>query len=454
MPELGEPLSGRELEVLQCLSRGAGNKEIAAELFISENTVKVHLRNIYTKLGTSTRTEAATVALQQGVIVMPGVDTPVAPVNENVLESEAVVAVNNGTTPAIPAAALAGHRWLNWRTGSLLVAAVLLLVVAAAVLSRTILVPAADIPESFTPVDLGENWKGIRSLPEPRSHMASAAIGLNMYVIGGETVAGVDNQVLVYHTINHTWEEAAAKPTAVSDATAVALFGIIYVPGGRQADGQPTSLVEAYSPTNNSWHTVQSLPHPIAGGLALSDGSLLYLIGGWDGREYLNSTYVYDPVADGWQPLPPMSQARARLAGGVVKGQLFAVGGENGQTELAVCEYFDPAAAAWNSCPDMLSPRAGAGGASVVNKLYIIGGMSAGQVVLFSEVFEPTEATWRIVNTPTLGAGNWHDLGVTNVETRIFALGGRRDAQLLAESYLYAPLVYQTFIPAASSGGE
>ena len=49
MAELGELLSDRELEVLQCVIDGAGNKEIAATLIISENTVKVHLRNIYTK---------------------------------------------------------------------------------------------------------------------------------------------------------------------------------------------------------------------------------------------------------------------------------------------------------------------------------------------------------------------------------------------------------------------
>ena len=72
MAEFGEELSDRELEVLQCLVDGSSNKEIAAQLFISQNTVKVHLRNVYTKLGVSSRTEATTVALQQGLIALPG----------------------------------------------------------------------------------------------------------------------------------------------------------------------------------------------------------------------------------------------------------------------------------------------------------------------------------------------------------------------------------------------
>jgi DNA-binding NarL/FixJ family response regulator len=56
---LAEPLSERELEVLACLSQGASNKEIAAQLFIAEGTVKNHITNILGKLGVTDRTQAA-----------------------------------------------------------------------------------------------------------------------------------------------------------------------------------------------------------------------------------------------------------------------------------------------------------------------------------------------------------------------------------------------------------
>jgi DNA-binding NarL/FixJ family response regulator len=63
-----EALSPREHEVLQLMARGLKNKEIAAELIIGERTVKFHVSSILGKLGAGNRTEAVTMALQQGLI--------------------------------------------------------------------------------------------------------------------------------------------------------------------------------------------------------------------------------------------------------------------------------------------------------------------------------------------------------------------------------------------------
>jgi LuxR family maltose regulon positive regulatory protein len=59
-PEVGliEPLSQRELEVLQLIAEGLTNQEIASRLSLSLNTVKTHARNIYGKLGVHSRSQA------------------------------------------------------------------------------------------------------------------------------------------------------------------------------------------------------------------------------------------------------------------------------------------------------------------------------------------------------------------------------------------------------------
>jgi DNA-binding NarL/FixJ family response regulator len=63
-----EPISPRELEVLSLMAAGKRNKEIASELSIAEDTVKMHVRNILSKLQVNDRTEAVTVALRRGII--------------------------------------------------------------------------------------------------------------------------------------------------------------------------------------------------------------------------------------------------------------------------------------------------------------------------------------------------------------------------------------------------
>jgi LuxR family maltose regulon positive regulatory protein len=63
-----EPLSERELEVLQLIAHGLTNREIATRLFLSVNTVKVHSRNIYGKLGAHSRTQAVARAQALGIL--------------------------------------------------------------------------------------------------------------------------------------------------------------------------------------------------------------------------------------------------------------------------------------------------------------------------------------------------------------------------------------------------
>jgi DNA-binding NarL/FixJ family response regulator len=63
-----ESLTARELEVLRLIAKGQRNKEIAEQLFISEETVKVHVKHIMEKLGASGRTEAVAIAVPRGII--------------------------------------------------------------------------------------------------------------------------------------------------------------------------------------------------------------------------------------------------------------------------------------------------------------------------------------------------------------------------------------------------
>lgn len=65
---LDEPLSAREIEVLKEVSAGRANKQVAARLNLSEETVKTHMRNILSKLDAQDRTHAVMIALDRGIL--------------------------------------------------------------------------------------------------------------------------------------------------------------------------------------------------------------------------------------------------------------------------------------------------------------------------------------------------------------------------------------------------
>jgi NarL family two-component system response regulator YdfI len=70
LAELTEPLTPRESEVLQMLASGLANKEIAARLTISEHTVKFHVASILGKLGAGSRTEAVSLGIRRGLVLL------------------------------------------------------------------------------------------------------------------------------------------------------------------------------------------------------------------------------------------------------------------------------------------------------------------------------------------------------------------------------------------------
>jgi DNA-binding NarL/FixJ family response regulator len=64
----GQELTAREVEILAQVVRGLGNKQIAGELGLAEGTVRIHLSNIFEKMGVHDRTQAAILAIQRGIV--------------------------------------------------------------------------------------------------------------------------------------------------------------------------------------------------------------------------------------------------------------------------------------------------------------------------------------------------------------------------------------------------
>jgi DNA-binding CsgD family transcriptional regulator len=270
-------LSDREQEILRLVATGASNKEIALKLLISPNTVKVHLRNIFAKIGVVSRTEATLYAIRHGIATAParlpagsngdgsglpdGNPTPtalpavsLAPFSISSADDGKVN--SNGSLAAAPTS-------LRWRRLTIItgVSALVIVLVVVALGAASRLGQAAPKATPSANLATAENrWQAKAALPENVKSMAAAVYDKYLYLISGETPGGITGAVYQYTINTSTWEKKKAKPTPVADVMAVLLGEKIYVPGGRASSGQPVNLLEVFDPRHDVWETKAPLP--------------------------------------------------------------------------------------------------------------------------------------------------------------------------------------------------
>lgn len=406
-------ISDRELEILRLVATGATNQQIAQQLNISINTVKVHLRNIFGKIGVVSRTEATVYAIRNGLVPgiaappePPAADAEPAPVAQVAAPPPPPVATPPQASVAVPpspqptaspstaspppqtipspvatpplpqaAPAPAARRvpllWIGVGLAFALVAAALIWRLGGAAEPRAAAPTAA-------PADESERWSTHAPLPRPRAGFALAAFEPEgrLFVIGGSQDGLPVGLLDRYDPQSGRWVSLDDKPTPVSEAGAISLRGRLYVPGGEGADGRPTAAFEAYDPQERRWQQLAPLPAPRSRyALAVWEGRI-FLIGGWDGAALSDEVFVYDPEADRWSeagalPEPP----RQRAAATVVAGRLYLTGGEGPAGPLSEVLRLDPGEASggrWERLAQLPAPVARPSAITVINSLLVV----------------------------------------------------------------------------------
>jgi DNA-binding CsgD family transcriptional regulator len=437
MTDAPNPLSKREQEILELVARGLTNQEIARDLVITLNTVKVHLRNIFAKLEANSRTEAIVKAAQAGWIAVSGME-----------EAEATAEA----APALPPEpALAPWQRVYFFVAAVLVLAILLL---PGVFSRLEAQPAANDLSDVRRQRLGaparvevSRWTGLAPLPEPRSRLALVAVDDRLAAIGGEGPNGVSGATFLYDTEANGWLPGSDKPTAVSNVQAGVVDGLVYVPGGVTVDGAASSALEVYDLAGDLWMTRAALPAPLTGyALAVFDGQL-YLFGGWDGASYVDSVWVYDPAAGAWSGRSPMPNTVGFAAAAALPDRILVAGGFDGRQEYAACSAYYPAEDRWEACAPLNLPRGGLGMAADGASAYAIGG-GWQRAATFNERYDSLTNTWSSIPSPV--QGQWLLPGVASRGSLIYAVGGW-SGDFLDNSEVFQG-TFRAFIPFSTRG--
>lgn len=425
-------LSDRELEILRLVATGASNKEIAQKLFISTNTVKVHLRNIFNKINAASRTEAAMYAVQIGLV------QPIS--SEPIIPEDQPIAISTGQKQVV------GNTMTSRKMTWLLPAILGIVLMASLIGFGIIFVSGSETPLPPTPIPptptLLPRWETLSPPPTTREGMAVTSFENELFVMGGRDESGITNITEKYSPDDDTWSLMASKIIPTTDIGATSLAGGIYVPGGMTGDGKTTDLVEMYDPRSNTW--IQKAPLPVklsAYAIVAFEGNL-YIFGGWDGTEYTNAVYMYDPDQDVWIEKSPMPTARGYATAAVAGGKIYVFGGKNSEQILDITEVYQPdldsgLTIPWTIATPLPFGRAKMGIANIADIIYLLGGEGPTQDIVVL-AYDPRDESWGQIEAPL--PSNWSSLGSQPIGTRLFALGGKTEEGLVNEMWGFQAL--------------
>lgn len=379
-------ISERELEILRLVATGASNQQIAQALSISINTVKVHLRNIFSKIGVVSRTEATIYAISNGLVAVDS-GAGQAPAEETAAGEVApadpapprldVPAAPADPAPIAPASPARAPRWALPAGLAALVALAALAILVVRGMSpagQAATTTAAPAPAP-TAVSAASQWRALAAIPSPRDGFALVAYDQEqkLYVIGGRDGATTSAATDRFDPASNLWVSLADKPIAISDAHAISLRGKIYVPGGIDAAGTVRDTLEFYDPREQRWGQAKRLPAPRSRYALVAWEGRLYLIGGWDGVELHRDVFVYDPLTDTWSDGPALAAPLQGAGAAVVSGRIYVIGGSGADGPLREGARLDPSAddPRWEAIAPLPAPIAAPSVAVPVSALLV-----------------------------------------------------------------------------------
>lgn len=479
-------LSERQIEILRLAAKGATNQQIAVQLDITENTVKAHLRNIYSKIGVSSRTEATLYAERAGLLSPPrpmgdpgqklevaepsrDLDSP-SDLNSTTsdqardIDGNQLLDVSSLPSPSLPPPVMGRNRERLWWLGGGTLAGALFIGLLTAVIHLMSMTPwfepgpATSLASTETTPQSSSSPLSESTMPlEKNTALAHARIGFGLssydgkiYVIGGETQGGVSELVARYNPQQDSWVQVAPLPYPLADIQAVEIGGKLYVAGGRTATGTISSGFLMYDPVRDQWQSLPPLPAPRSRYAATALEGKYYLFGGWDGHDYGAQVWVFSPATNSWDSSSPspMPEPRADTSAVPIGKSIHLLGGRNADGPVVSHYAYTPSQDARGNNPwRVLPPLPWIMDGPMTDRR-----MPTVAVIDSIYMFDSTNGKLRIYDT---GQEAWNVSDITLpkntsalqailVNTRLFMLGSTKDGEMYHFSY---QAIYRTQLP-------
>lgn len=419
-PELSE----RELEIIGQLVTGATNRQIAHALSISHHTVKVHLRNVYQKLGVASRTEATHLILTQNLLEPKKAEPeaaleeieheivteePISQENQQEEEDESVEESEGTDEPAqVPESSVTRDKEDD----------------EVIVTISTLEAPIISTPvgsHTHAPISSGTQPAVVRNVLTPEVLIPSRSNNVLSWVAILLGIAVVVLLALVVMLISRPpstaappvvtseeniqplppsarWQRLAGLPTLLKDSTAIHLGGDLLLLGGESDDGIESALWR-YDGSQKRWQSMASIPQAVHDAPILFSAGKLLVVGGIDERgNVLDIVQHYEPEADEWQQADaslPEPLARGALA--PFEGTIFLFGGWDGTALQDTIYRYLADEQKWEPYGKMPTARADFAAATVQDGIVLIGGTAENgealdEVLHFTPLPEPSFA--------------------------------------------------------------
>jgi hypothetical protein len=265
-------------------------------------------------------------------------------------------------------------------------------------------------------------WLTLSPMPTPRTEVAAAAADGRIVVAGGFDAAGdTVATVEVYDVEADEWTEGPDLPLAVNHAMAASDGERVYVLGGYNREGTPTS--GAYVLEGGTWTSLEEMPEPRAAGGAVFAADGLFVAGGIGPTGLAGSTMVLALATGRWGPAAGLNEPREHLGVTALGDLVYAVGGRvNGLAgNLATVERLDPATGVWEELPGMPTARGGTAAAAGGGLVISAGGEQESGTFAEVEAYDPDARSWQAL--PELPTPR-HGLGVVVSDETLYVIAG------------------------------